>query len=663
MATDFDPDEVANREFGHTLRGYDVREVRSFLSEVANALGAAEREAAQLRRRIGEMDEGELEQHIDETTAEISGVLHAARVAAQSMQDRTAEEAETLTLKAREAATHRLRAAEADAYQLRKAAWETSTQMLDDVRREWAALKKKADKDTLAIIGEAERNAHRKVADAKREAEARTRSSRLEAEKMLVEARARRDEMLDEAQRAVDAAQERVRALERRRDELLGELESIRTETLVAGTEPHPPPSEYASTTVRLLPAEGDTSPRVDEDEWEDPDLRIVPSSGARWADGSDTVRLIPAGTRSPAPELPDVDADELADEISRLRTDEHPAVVEEPVEQEEPAAEPAVTSDVGVTSTGQEQGAEVEVPAPEPAAPEPAEDAPVEVQPEAAAQEEAPHSAASQKAEEPARGDELGTLFDLLRDDEPDQSPPLTPAVEPVEAAISEETAIEDLIALPAPDPVELRERTLLPVMNRALRAVKRALTEVQNGELEALKADPDGFVPEPGPLAALVEPEVLILVREARAAGVESAVVLTGVDDFDRNGIRRLDPGASSLAGDAHADVVAAIAEAREGGLDVRDLTAAVAKVYRVWRADEAERRIRHLAGEAYHRGLAEALAAMGVEEITVTVVGSGCQVCNGAAGDHRTAEVIEGEDGVPPFHEECRCTLVPA
>lgn len=51
----------------------------------------------------------------------------------------------------------------------------------------------------------------------------------MEAEKVQAEAHARHDEIIELARRQADASQERARALEQRRQELLTELETLRS--------------------------------------------------------------------------------------------------------------------------------------------------------------------------------------------------------------------------------------------------------------------------------------------------------------------------------------------------------------------------------------------------------------------------------------------------
>ncbi len=661
MATDSEPDQIVQQEFGHALRGYDQRQVRAYLEALASRMSALLRETADLRSQIGEMDDQALEDHIDVTAAEVANVLHTARLAAQSLEARSSDEIAATRSAAAETIGSSLRAAEADAYRLRKAAWETSSQMLDQVRQTARAGRKKAEKDTLGIIGEAERSAHRKVAEATREAESRARGSRLEAEKLLVEARARRDQMLDQAERATDAAQERVLALERRRDELMHDLESIRADTLEASKEESVVREDFTGATVRVVPAS--VEPSSEPRRVEPPDQGSMSSASARWADGSDTVRVIPPSSDPIIPPpAADMDPDTLVDELTGGGRDKADEEIGELIDLDDLVVfggDPEIgagddeEAEPSKTFQGQDQTDEDDL--------ESAESAPLEdetiSEDEIAANENVP---VPPRPEIPAasgsdtQGDELGTLFDLLRDPA-DGSPSNAPAPKS-DNEISEETAVEDLIAPEQPDPLELRDRSLLPAMNRALRAVKRALSEIQNGQMEQLKDDLEAFESEEGSLAALVDPELLILVREAHVAGVEAAATLARADDLDRSGIERPAAIDVGFAQDAHAAVVEAIDAEKAAGSGVGEVTAAVSKIYRVWRADEAERRLRHLAFQHFHEGMVAGLTLTEVSEVTIEITGAGCEACEAATGVFE----LDSLEALPPFHDDCRCVL---
>ena len=71
----------------------------------------------------------------------------------------------------------------------------------------------------------------------------------------------------------------------------------------------------------------------------------------------------------------------------------------------------------------------------------------------------------------------------------------------------------------------------------------------------------------------------------------------------------------------------------------------------MFRGWRTDEAERRVRQLALVGYHRGLVDSVGDENVVEWVAS--GTPCSACRGAAA--------APESHLPPVHAGCECTLV--
>ena len=84
---------------------------------------------------------------------------------------------------------------------------------------------RKATERALFVQAEAEREASRLTGDARRERDDAVRAGREEAERLVSTARQEADSLLSAARRQADAAQERARALEVRRTELMADLE------------------------------------------------------------------------------------------------------------------------------------------------------------------------------------------------------------------------------------------------------------------------------------------------------------------------------------------------------------------------------------------------------------------------------------------------------
>ena len=103
----------------------------------------------------------------------------------------------------------------------------------------------------------------------------------------------------------------------------------------------------------------------------------------------------------------------------------------------------------------------------------------------------------------------------------------------------------------------------------------MKRSLVDLQNETLEALRTD-DEWVPEESLTDRFDEPF---------AAFGESV----GADSAAESG--------SAFASDLHDAVTSAIEDERGRGSGSRAVASAASKVFRTWRSDEAERRLRAL------------------------------------------------------------------
>ena len=634
MSSEWTPEDVASRSFGHSLRGYDQTEVRAYLESVADQLRRLHGQYLAARQELGVIEDGELATQIDNATTDINEVLQAARNASEQMRDRAAREASSNVSRAEVASSEISSKSQEDAYALRQSAWDTSTQMLDQVAVEYARLRQQADRDALAIVGEAERDAHKKLATTRRDSETKVRTARLESERMLVDARAARDEMIESAERATEAAQERTRALERRREELMTELEELRLQR----EAPPDPVGRGEASTVRVVPPGDPSGTQVPSDapvpspapgpQWiDEDDVRVVsaPVRHAPWADGSDTVRLV----ESPLQPEDDneVDADEVASEVARLRAGSN-----------------------NVPAEGDDQGNSAEEP---PETPSEAEDPSFE--------RDLAKAWSSSESRPVESADDLGSLFRELRTDEPDEiSPDDTDAGEQSIVAasegVSEETPLEALIPTATVTPFELRDLALLPITNRALRDVKRQLADVQNLQLDALKGDPAHWQPGRDDLESRLSRELVIVQREAYAAGYGAAHEMLGTSS-NLNRVDAPDGESGPFISALFDEVVLTVQAGREAGHGARDLGMSVSRVYRVWRTDEAERRMRHLAGSAYHNGLLRAFADAQLPTVHIDVHGS-CDECAQAA---RSGISVADVD-VLPLHDECRCTIVP-
>ncbi len=628
MADQPRPEDIAGRTFRTVFRGFDPAEVSAFLADVAEDLRIVAEQRDRLAARLGELGSRDLAAEFEAVSREVGRILQAARDAAEAMRERAAADAARWRSEAVAETEAERRRARADAEQLRGDAWATAEELLKQVQKEAEAIRRSAEQDAITVLGEAEREAHRIGALARREADELVRNARMEAERLVVEAQARHDEIIEVARRQADAAQERARALEERRDELMKELTAVRaalsqfegeleTRRESAGLTVEP----ESSTTVKVLRS---VTP-------------IVPESDETWEPG-ETVRVIrPSGSETPPPEPEVPDAEQVAAEVERLHRRAEPAAEPEPEPAAEPEPEPAAESVEQVLAE------EVESPA----------GAVIEPTPEEVGDEASEGTAEPVVAETGGPPPDVEDLFARLR-----TSPTVTEesesAAEESEPAAGETAAEAQPAAPPSgPDPFELRDRLLLPVSNRALRNVKRQLTEEQNVALEEIRLSDGAWDPSTEELTERVKADLVVLAAESFAAGYAAACELTG-EDLGRPSTPKTDV-TSDFASDLAHGLRVVLEEGRAGGHGARQLGAAISRVFRGWRTDEAERRVRDIAHAGFSRGIARTLE-LADRPVAFVVAGRGCATCRAAAEEDPVTSV-------PPLHPGCSCLLVPA
>ena len=480
------------------------------------------------------------------------------------MRERAALDAARWRSEAMEEAEANRKEASSDAEALRRDAWAVGSELLAQTAAEAKQMREQAERDVLTIQGEAEREAHRLTSGSRREAEDTLRTARMEAEKMTTEAAKRRDEIIDSANRQAAAAQERTRALEQRRDELMEELENVRTTLtrLEGSLEERRESLELSkeeSTSVRVVPT---SKPPPDPDQWE----------------LGETVRVVRSEDEPPE-HIVDID---LPDQ------DIEPRMAIEPI----PVTRPSVEVVSGADQRSQPEETLVEPDEPEPVAEsEPSDEL-----------TSAPHA-----EPEPAQADEddVQALFESLRggghvEEETDVESEAQAEIEPDEVREPEgdpEAESDDAVSR---DWIEVRDSRLLPITNRALRGAKKSLTELQNIALDGLRTE-DDWRPDEDVIRETLQAELISVWAESFAAGHAVA------EEMTESKIKRpATPSADSVPrfAEALAKAVSSALEESEEGPRARQ--AAVSRVFRVWRTDEAERRIRELAIRSYEIGV---------------------------------------------------------
>jgi DivIVA domain-containing protein len=610
MASDITPEQIRRAEFRTVRRGVDATEVSRFLDEIARRLEELTEERERLATRLGEYADRDLESEFDSLGREVAAVLQAAREAAESMRQRATADAARWRSEAMAEVEAMRKEARSDAEALRGDAWSTGTELLNQAAAEARRMRGEAERDVLTVMGEAEREAHRLTSTARREAEDLVRAAMMDAEKMASEAKKRHDDLIDQAHRQAESAQERTRALEERREELMLELETVRsTLSRLEGTleeRREDLESGGESTSVKVV-----SSPRSDPDE-------------KTWELG-ETVRVIPPADRQ------------------QVRSDSPVAREPKPVVEvkERPADLPEQPRIAAARRREQ-----LEEPEPEPE-PELKPESEPESEPEQS--DVARWSARAPRAEEKTP-DDVGALFAALRGTT-EATITVRSVAEPVpqrepkaeSAPARAKTAPAPATAQPQTDVIEARDARLLPITNRALRGVKKAVTDAQNVALDSLRTD-DTWHPEGLALADMMRADLIGLWAESYSAGHAAAEEMTG------SKLRRRDTPPSDAADSFGDDLAGAVSHALiDAGDGQREKQSATSRVFRGWRTDEAERRVRELALVGYHRGLAEAAGANDLEWVPS---GTPCSACRAAAS--------EPASNLPPIHHGCECSL---
>ena len=595
MASDITPDDIRRAEFRAVRRGLDPDQVASFLERVAANVEELEKERERLATKLGEYADRDLASEFESLGREVAAVLQSAREAADSMRERATMDAARWRSEAMAEVEAMRKEARSDAEALRGDAWATGTELLNQSSAEARRVRGEAEQDVLSVMGEAEREAHRLTSTARREAEDVIRAAMMDSEKLASEAKKRHDDLIEQAYRQAESAQERTRALEERREELMLELETVRStlSRLEGSLEERREDLDLSaeSTSVRVVPAR--TEP--DEETWQ----------------LGETVRIIPPAERPPS-RGPSVTPDQPRRPAREVRDETRADPFDEPEVEEAPPPEPEATPQ------------EIDEPEPaEDARPEPEE----ELEPQT----------------EPQPGpDDVGALFASLRG-----TPSATITVHTAAAPEIEEVEAEAAqpVITPRNEVIEERDARLLPITNRALRGVKKAVTDAQNVALDSLRLD-DTWHPESRVLSEMMRADLKGLWAESYSAGHAAAEEMTG------SRLKRKDTPPSNAAETFGDDLAGAVSSALiDAGDGQREKQSATSRVFRGWRTDEAERRVRQLALVGYHRGLVDSVG----DEDGLQWVASGtpCSACRGAAA--------APESHLPPVHAGCECTLV--
>jgi len=601
MSDDLTSDLVRAQRFEVARKGYDRAQVDRFVEDIASRLAELEAAVAASTAKdpaLGIDDHEALARELHMIGEGVAEILGAARSTAEGMRSRAATDAASWTGEAEEASAAMRRSASEESESMRASAWTEGTALLAAATAEAEAMVAAAKEETLYLRAEAEREALRLTSDARRDREEGVRSARAEAEQMIDSARTESEAVLAAAHQQAELAQERARALEDRRTELLHELEAARSSITVLE-------SEIESKRQEL------EEPVVEEPDPDDPTHRTEDGGSVRIVSPSSVVSLSPvdpdafvaevaalraevsAAAAPPAPEVGSIDGDatpnaedvsEPADHAAPSPVPERAPVAADNSQSDEAPAPSATSSDIVDPPPIAVAPASADVDAVDSVAP--GDDVEMGSRVDegvGGASEEIPVEATTVVSAH-ARSDEIGSLFAQLRStpdpgsaapadpgavDEPaaaQPDPPPVPIVpqDPVEAAETSD-AVEDS------DGGESTPPSWIPMQNDALRSIKRSLVELQNETLEHLRTD-----------AAWV-PDKAFMDRFTPAFAQLTGAVGVDLDDLG-----------NTFATDLLDAVSSAIDRTRGAGGGDREVAAAASKVFRMWRSDEAERRV---------------------------------------------------------------------
>lgn len=199
------PDDVANRGFATSFRGFDTAEVRDYLGQVADSMRAMRDAQHDLERRLREAEERAAHPEIDES------MLMAA----------LGEETARLLRSAHEAAADIRAKAEENAERMLKDADGEIAARRVEIDGLLAARTAEADEAAAVIRGAAEHDAAALLAGAREEAEELLAHARRQAEAVVEQAASRRAELLRDLTRKRRVANIQVEQLRAGRERLL----------------------------------------------------------------------------------------------------------------------------------------------------------------------------------------------------------------------------------------------------------------------------------------------------------------------------------------------------------------------------------------------------------------------------------------------------------
>ncbi|GMQ94253.1 MAG: hypothetical protein BMS9Abin12_1739 [Acidimicrobiia bacterium] len=541
MADDVSPSKIRARGFEVVRRGYDRAAIDTYLSSLAD----------EIERLSGKLE--------DRTAKELKVGLDDPGALALELGAIGGEVASILEA-ARAAADGMRSRAAADVDQWRSSTESETQRILTDTTEQSQSMRAAAWNEGSSMLSSALAQAKSLVdaaredalfirAEAEREAIRLTGDAKRDREESIRTARMEAEQLLNVARNESDGILAAANRQAEQAQERARVLEDRRTELL---TE-----LESARASIGHLEEEIESKRLALETPEIVPEDDVDALSHHRVDGGS--VRIV-APSRSMT--LKPVDAEELVADVVALRTGKT-------LEAEQ------------ATPTHQTETVTVIAP-PQPPTVE-------EIEPEST-DEESVAVPVEPEPKESVSGDEIGSLFASLRDNSSYSLQEGRAGVgseedsEPASPTKGDQPDIESESVSPVEDEEpEVPHAKLIPLQNSALKDIKRSLVDLQNDALEHLRTDV-GWVPS------------RTFTNRFKAPFSELAMEITGSKD---------DGGAAKLFNvDLHGAVTGAIGKARDAGAGERQVASSVSRVFRMWRADEAERRVVDAAQELSSR-----------------------------------------------------------
>jgi cell division septum initiation protein DivIVA len=597
------PERLTTQGIPPARHGYDRKAVEALLEEARHSWSALAVEHGRMLQEIdraGGLDY--LARDLGEIGSEIGRVLRQAQEAAENLRSRAQVDSEKRLAAAEAEGLRVLTDAEGQSRKLRGDAWEVGSELLQQVAAAHEARLRETETDALAMRAAAEQEAHRLVSAAQREAQEIVRTARFEVERALTEAKDHADRMVAEARTTVGSHEGTAAEPLPPRPKLAEGARTFEKPALQSGLS-----NEY---TIRVIPPKpipvAETG--VDPASYAD---AMAAEVEALWESGEiKVIEPLPRVVQTPAPAAP--------------RVAPPPVIHKPPAPKEVPVEEVAV-----------------QVPAARPTAVEPTPPPP------------APAPAPNPVAD----------LFARLRKvaPQPQAAPRPGPAHHPDQDEEGEPSPLHRRSQPAAPDPLELRERLLLPIQNRALREIKQRIVDLQNVVLDTLRVSGKWGEAKDAVLDAFA-PVLDSSIEQAAEAGAQAAAALSGGEPPAPLIAARSAVLTGNMA-DALAEQVGAAVMATRGAGPLES-SATVARVFRAWRTDDAERWVRTITFAAYHDSLLAGLVVAGVKQVVPVAHGALCPDCPASVGRgwDPAGEPPAGTRR-PPARPGCSCTVVPA